>query len=218
DAERDHVAIFAGRGVVAVGRRTVLEDLADHDRTFIARIVGDLAHRLLQGPADDVDARLLVRVFTLDGEGRGSPQQRHAATGHDAFFDRSAGCVQRVVDAVLALLDLDFGRAADADDGNATGEFGQTLLQLLLVVVRGGLLDLRLDLGHAALDVVLGARTIDDGGVLLGDFDALRGAQHVDRDVLELDAEFLGNHLAPGKDGDVLEHGLAAVTEARSLD
>ena len=37
-------------------------------------------------------------------------------------------------------------------------------------------------------------------------------------DVLELDAEVFGDHLAAGQDGDVLEHGLAAIAEARRLD
>jgi hypothetical protein len=32
--------------------------------------------------------------------------------------------MQRVVNAVLALLDLDLGRASNADDGNAAGELG----------------------------------------------------------------------------------------------
>jgi hypothetical protein len=36
--------------------------------------------------------------------------------------------------------------------------------------------------------------------------------------VLELDADVLGDDLAAGQDGDVLHHGLAAVTEARRLD
>ena len=39
-----------------------------------------------------------------------------------------------------------------------------------------------------------------------------------ERDVLELDAEVFGDHLAAGEDGDVLEHGLAAIAEARRLD
>ena len=55
-----------------------------------------------------------------------------------------------VVDAVLLLFHLDFGRAADADDRDAAGQLVETFLQLLLVVVRGGLFDLRLDLGDAA--------------------------------------------------------------------
>ena len=36
--------------------------------------------------------------------------------------------------------------------------------------------------------------------------------------VLELEAELLGDDLAAGEDGDVLEHGLAAVAEAGGLD
>ena len=78
--------------------------------------------------------------------------QRHAAAGDDAFFDRRAGGVQRVLDAGLLLLHLGLGRRADLDDRHAAGELRQPLLQLLAVVVGGGLLDLRADLLDAALD------------------------------------------------------------------
>ena len=37
-------------------------------------------------------------------------------------------------------------------------------------------------------------------------------------DVLELDAQVLEDRLAAGQDGDVLEHGLAAVAVAGGLD
>ena len=96
-------------------------------------------------------------------------QERHAAARHDAFLDRGAGGVERVLDAVLLLLDLDLGGAADADHRDAAGELGQPLLQLLAVVVGGGLLDLRLDLVDARLDVLLLAGAVDDRGLLLLD-------------------------------------------------
>ena len=47
---------------------------------------------------------------------------------------------------------------------------------------------------------------------------ALRLAEHVERDVLELDAEVLGDHRAAGEYGDILEHRLAPVAEAGGLD
>ena len=50
--------------------------------------------------------------------------------------------MQGVLDQCLALLDLGLGRAADVDLGDAAGQLGQTLLQLLTVVVRGGFFDL----------------------------------------------------------------------------
>ena len=118
----------------------------------------------------------------------------------------------------LLLLDLDLGGAADLDDRHAAGQLGQPLLQLLAVVVGGRLLDLRLELRDPALDVLLLARAVDDGGVVLVDMHLLGGAQHVERHVLELDAEILADLLAGGQDGDVLEHRLAAIAEARRLD
>jgi hypothetical protein len=126
--------------------------------------------------------------------------------------------VEGVVDAVLLLLHLDLGRAADADHRDAARELGQALLELLTVVVRGGLLDLRLDLRHATLDGLLVAGAVDDRGVLLLDAHPLGAAEHLERHVLELDAEVFGDRLTGGQRRDVLEHGLAAIAEARRLD
>ena len=122
-----------------------------------------------------------------------------------------------VVDAVLLLLDLDLGGAADADHRDAARELGEALLELLAVVVGGRLLDLRLDLADTGLDVRLGACAVDDRGVLLLDAHALGTAEHVEGHVLELDPEVLRDRLAGGQDRDVLEHGLATVAEARRL-
>ena len=119
---------------------------------------------------------------------------------------------------MLLLLELDLGGGADLDDGDAAGQLGQALLQLLPVVVGVGVLDLGLDLVDAALDVVVVAATLDDGGLVLGDDDLAGLAQQVERDVLELEADLLGDDLATGEDGDVLQHRLAALAEAGGLD
>ena len=49
-------------------------------------------------------------------------------------------------------------------------------------------------------------------------FDALGLAQVGQRDLLERQADFLGDDLAAGQDRDVLEHRLATIAEARRLD
>ena len=156
DTGLEHVHILFGLGVEAEGLGLVLEDLADHDGAFDAGVLGDLTDRSLESAQDDVDAGLHVRVVGLElADSSLGAQQSHAAAGNDALFNRSAGGVQSVVDAVLLFLHFDFGRAADADHRDAACELGETLLELLTVVVRGGFLDLRLDLRHAALDVLL---------------------------------------------------------------
>src|SRR5664279_2178874 len=219
DALLDEVAVFAGLRVEAVGIRLVLEDLADDDGTVLARVDRDLAGRSRQRLAHDLDAGLLVVVLGAQAlELLGRAQQRNAAAGNDAFFDGRTGRMHRVVDAVLALLDFDFGRAADADHRDAARELGQTLLQLLTVVVRGGFLDLRLDLIDPRLDVGLLAGAVDDGGVLLVDHHLLGATEHGERDVLHLDAEIFRDRLTAGQNRDVLQHRLAAIAEARSLD
>ncbi len=62
------------------------------------------------------------------------------------------------------------------------------------------------------------ASTIDDGGGVLGDDDALGGAEQVERDVLELQPDVLADDLRTGQHGHVLQHRLAAVAEAGGLD
>ena len=54
--------------------------------------------------------------------------------------------------------------------------------------------------------------------VVLVDLDLLGTAQVLELDVFELDAQVFEDRLAAGQDGDVFEHGLAAIAVARRLD
>src|SRR5207247_51706 len=164
-------------------------------------------------------AGLLVVVVALElaFEHLLGADERHTAARNDALFDRRAGRMQRVLDAGLLVLHLDLGGSADLDNRHAAGELRHALLQLLLVVIAGRLFDLHADLLDASLDQLLLARAVDDGGVLLRRLDLLRLAEVLQRHVLELEAEFLGDHGAAGEDGHVFEHRLAAVAEARRL-
>ena len=96
-------------------------------------------------------------------------KQGHAAARQHAFHRRGLGGVQRVLDAGLGLLHLGLGAAADLDHGDAAGELGQPLLQLLAIVVAIGGLDLPLELLDAGLDVGRLAAAFDDRRVVLVD-------------------------------------------------
>ena len=126
--------------------------------------------------------------------------------------------MEGVVDPVFLLLDLDFRGTADADDSHTACKLGQTLLELFPVIVRRGLFDLPPNLLAPAINRRLLAGTIDDGGFFFGDRDVLGRTKHVEGDIFQLDADIFGDDLASGQRGDVFEHGLAAVTEARRLD
>ena len=102
-------------------------------------------------------------------------QQGHAATGDDALLDGGLGVADRVLDAVLALLELHLGGGAGLDHRNTAGQLGQALLQLLAVVVGVAVLDLLPDLRDPARDRLAVTGTLDDGGLVLGD-DDLAGA------------------------------------------
>src|SRR6185295_9172177 len=144
-----------------------------------------------------------------------------AAARDDALFDGRLGGVHGIHDASLLLLHLGLGGCTDLDDGDAADELGQALLQLLAVVVRRGVVDLRADLLDAAADAVLTALVVrigDQGGGVLVDGDALGIAAVFPLHALELHADVLGDQLAAREDGDVFEHGFAAVAEAGRLD
>src|SRR5437879_5481665 len=127
--------------VVQLGR--VLH-LADHDRRLGPGVLRDDPDRLLERAADDLDAGLLVVIGAPDlVERLLAPQERNAAARHDALLDRGAGRMQRVLDPGLLLLHLGLGGRAHVDHRDAARQLREPLLQLLLVVIRRGLLDRR---------------------------------------------------------------------------
>ena len=144
--------------------------------------------------------------------------QRHAAAGQQALLDGGLRVADGVLDAVLALLELDLGGRADLDDRDTAGELGQALLQLLAVVVGVAVLDLGADLVDPALDLLGVTGALDDRRLVLGDDDLASPAEQVKAGVLQLEADRLADDRAAGEDGDVAEHRLAAVTEAGRLD
>jgi len=165
-------------------------------------------------------AGCLVARERLDDlqHGRTGTDECGAATCDDALLDRCTSRRHGVFDAVLLFLQLDLGRCTDLDDGNATGELGEALLELLAIPVGVGVVDLGLDLADAGVDFVLLARAIHDRGVVLVDDDALGAAEQVEGDVLQLETDFLADDLTTGEDRHVLEHRLATVSETWGLD
>ncbi len=78
--------------------------------------------------------------------------------------------------------------------------------------------NLGLDLLNPPLDVGRSPTTLDDGGRVLVDADGLCRTQVGHLNVLKTDTHVLHDGLAAGQDGDVPQHLLAAIAEARGLD
>ncbi len=74
------------------------------------------------------------------------------------------------------------------------------------------------NLVDASLDIFLVTGSIYDGGVVLVNDDGLGLTKVVQCEVFELHAHIFRNNLASGQDGNVFQHGLAAIAKARSLD
>ena len=126
--------------------------------------------------------------------------------------------MQGVFDAGLLLFHFHFGGGTNVDLGHTAGQLGQALLELLAVVVAAEVvLDLGLDLLDADLDVGGLAATFDDGGGVLGDGDLLGPPESLTSSFSRSmpSSSMIGR--ATGEDRDVLEHGLATITEAGAL-
>src|ERR1700759_5003513 len=100
------------------------------------RFGGDARQRMLRGVDILADA---VKV-TLGPKGRNVVLDKSFGAPRITKDGVTVAKEQRVVDAVLALLYLDLGGAADADHRHTASELCQALLQLLAVVLGGGLL------------------------------------------------------------------------------
>src|SRR5437667_3358930 len=214
----DQVFVFVGRHVVTFVTLAALHFL-HHDGSFHTGVVSQYASRLFDGALDDIDSDLLVFVLQFQAFEHGqAADQGHAAAWDDAFFHRSAGGVQRVFNASFLFLHLGLGRGANTNDSHTTGEFRQAFLQLFLVVVRGGFLDLTTDLVDAALDFTGFAVTGHHGRVFPVHHDGFGAAEVFETDRFELDAEIFGDALATSQDRNVFHHLFAAITEAGGLD
>ncbi len=140
------------------------------------------------------------------------------AAEDDTFLNSCPGSVESIFHTVLFFLHLCLGSSADTDDSYAARKLCKALLQLFFVEIRLGLCDLSLDLSNSVRNCLLVALASDDDGLLLAYLYALAVAEHINRYILEFDADIGACNLTAGQNRNILKHILASVTIARSLD
>jgi hypothetical protein len=223
DTGSDHVDVLALGAVESLVKVTLvlIDELANDDRALSTGVLDDLASGVGDGVLDDGNTELLVEVGSLDGAESvgGGLEQTSTTTGQDTLLNSGAGSVQGIDDAVLLLTDLNLGGATDLDDGDTTGELGETLLELLLLVLGGGrVVDDATDLLTALRDLVLAALAVKDDGVLLGNGDRSGRAEHFGGRLLELDVKVVAEDGSVSQNSEIAKNGLPVVTEAGGLD
>src|SRR3954453_10119233 len=117
DTGLHQVAVLPGRGIQAVAGGQ-LPHLAHDDVALVSCVLRDPAQRLDERRADDVDARGLVTGEpAVAGQRARRRDECAAAAGDDALLDRGTGGRDRVLEPVLALLELDLRCPALAPPG-----------------------------------------------------------------------------------------------------
>ena len=134
-----------------------------------------------------------------------------AAACDDTLFHCSSCSGQSILHTHLGFLHLGLGSSADTDHSYAAGQLGQSLLQFLFIELGSGLFQLCLDLCNTILDILGGAKSVYDDGVLLGDLYALCTAELLHGRFLQVQAELIGDDRAACQDRDILQHFFSSV-------
>lgn len=158
----------------------------------------------------------MVEVITLKVvKLLGSVEKGRAAADDDTFLGCSAGGAKSILDAVLKLGDLDLRGTTDLDDSNTTGESSHALLELLAVVLASCVFHGGNNGVNTLSDILAGAGTTHDDGVILGDDDLLGRAEHADISAVEALTNILRQEGSASGDSDILHCVSSVITEAR---
>ena len=122
NASFQQIFVLVSRGVEAEGA-LALANAVDDDAAFTAAVLGNPAHWLLDGAADDGDAVLLLLGELQAVQSGLSANQRYTTAGNNALFNSSAGSMQCILNACLLLFHLGLGGCADLDHCNAADQF-----------------------------------------------------------------------------------------------
>ena len=141
-----------------------------------------------------------------------------AAACDNALFHSCLCSVQSIFHTKLCFLHLGLGSSTYADNCNAAGQLGQSLLQFLFIEIGSGLSHSSLDLSDSVLDCLLVAKAVNDNGILLLNLNGLRTAELLHGSILQLQAKLAGDNLSAGQDCDILQHLFSSVAIARCLD
>src|ERR1035437_9911581 len=119
DALGDQVDVLTVGRVQTPARRQVA-DLLGHNTTLHTAVDGDLLERRLGSDANDVRTGGLVALeLEVDERSIRGLHESHATTSDDVLFDGSLRIAHCILDAVLALLELDLRGRARLDDSRS---------------------------------------------------------------------------------------------------
>ena len=178
-----------------------------------------MVKRGFQGFQDDIGACLFVAVQCFSQFSHFFCRMDVCGTtaGNDAFLCCRSGGVQCIFHTEFCFFHLCLCCSAYADHGYAAGQFCKSLLQFLFVKIRSGIFHLSLDLGNPCLNVFFVACAVYDHRIFFLHFDRFGTAEIFQGSFFQIQTQLIGNHLATGQDGNVLQHSFSSVAIAGRL-
>merc|ERR1712000_442314 len=134
--------------------------------------------------------------------------ESYSAAGNNSFFNCGASGAQRVLYSMFLLFQLALSGCADLDNRNSPGQFRESFLKLLFIVVRSSFINLGFNLSNSGLNVGLLAAAADDGSILFFNFNQLCRSELRDIGIFNLQSKFFGNDLSAGENRQVFKHRL----------
>src|SRR5690606_2466953 len=117
-----------------------------NDRTFYSCIFCNLAQWFFDSTFHDRNTCCFVIVCSFQCLKRSlCPNQCRTAPCYNSFLNRSACCVQCVINAVFFLFHFHFCRSSNIKNSHSSAQLRQTLLQFFAVVIRRCFFDLCFD-------------------------------------------------------------------------
>ena len=191
-----------------------MADSVENDGALLAGVGGDYPDGFLQSPFKNAYRISLIPFQTQVVQNVHRPDVGHATAGHDAFVHGRPGCGKSVLNPLFAFFELGLSGPAHFDNCHAACKLGHAFLQFLFVIFRCCIFHLDLDLVHPGGNHILVALALDDGCLVFGGNHPPGLAKIFDISKVQFPPLFFGDDCATGKNRDILQHCLAAVSES----
>ncbi len=165
----------------------------------------------------NTDGFIIVEAFQLfnrlDGIDEG-----YTSTGDDTFLNGSSGSTQCVIYTCFLFFHFNFRGSTYIKYSYTTCQLCKSFLKFLLVIIRGGGFDLRLDLVDPGRDRFLCSSSVDNRCVVLVYCDFFSAAEMFKFNIFQFVTLLFADHGSTSENSDVFQHSFTTISKSWCFD